>query len=284
MRSLVESDHRREINSVINPNFKLNAVQQDRYREQGFIQLIQVMDVPGLVAIRREVTSLVKTLNPDLAPLEERNTYKRAFIQNTNLWQKAEAVREFVFQPGLAELAAQLMGCETVRLYHDQALVKEAGGGHTPWHRDQVYWPLDTDKTCTIWIPLVDVPNEMGPLSFVPGSHQWEDGRDLVISDESDSFFEQRVKTGSVNEVRKPFDLGDVSFHAGWTLHRAGPNYTWNDRAVITIIYMDGAARISQDPTPTQLIDRDAFLPGCEPGEPAFSDLTPQLWPPITSQ
>ena len=38
---------------------------------------------------------------------------------------------------------------KSVRLYHDQALFKEAGGGITPWHQDQHYWPLDTDRTIT---------------------------------------------------------------------------------------------------------------------------------------
>ena len=30
-------------------------------------------------------------------------------------------------------------------------------GGFTPWHQDQFYWPLDTDRTITMWMPLVDV-------------------------------------------------------------------------------------------------------------------------------
>ena len=64
---------------------------------------------------------------------------------------------------GLLEVAG-------VRLYHDQALFKEAGGGHTPWHADQFYWPLATDRTVTAWVPLVDVPMEMGPLAFATGS------------------------------------------------------------------------------------------------------------------
>jgi hypothetical protein len=37
----------------------------------------------------------------------------------------------------LAGIAAQLMGVDSVRLYHDQALFKESGGGRTPWHCDQ---------------------------------------------------------------------------------------------------------------------------------------------------
>ncbi|MBV8689372.1 MAG: phytanoyl-CoA dioxygenase family protein [Candidatus Eremiobacteraeota bacterium] len=51
-----------------------------------------------------------------------------------------------------------------MRLYHDQALIKEPGAGYTPWHADQFYWPLDSAKTITAWVPLRAVPLEMGPI------------------------------------------------------------------------------------------------------------------------
>ena len=43
---------------------------------------------------------------------------------------------------------------EGVRLYHDQALNKEPGGGYTPWHCDAYYWPVQSDKIVTAWVPL----------------------------------------------------------------------------------------------------------------------------------
>ena len=49
------------------------------------------------------------------------------------------------------EIATELMQTDGARLYHDQALFKEAGGGITPWHADQYYWPLNrlaNDKKC----------------------------------------------------------------------------------------------------------------------------------------
>jgi Phytanoyl-CoA dioxygenase (PhyH) len=58
-----------------------------------------------------------------------------------------------------------------VRLYHDQALYKEAGGGPTPWHADQYYWPLTTDRVVTAWVPLQAVSADMGPLAFAERTH-----------------------------------------------------------------------------------------------------------------
>lgn len=85
----------------------------------------------------------------------------------------------------LARIVAQLLSVGGVRLYHDQALYKEPGGGIAPAHADQYYWPFATDRSITAWIPLQDVPQTMGPLAFFSG-HKVEIGRNLRISDTSE--------------------------------------------------------------------------------------------------
>ena len=50
---------------------------------------------------------------------------------------------------------------EGVRVYHDQALNKEPGGGYTPWHCDGYYWPVQSDKIVTAWVPLQVIPNPL---------------------------------------------------------------------------------------------------------------------------
>ena len=74
-----------------------------------------------------------------------------------------------------------------------------------------------------------------------------------------------------------PFRLGDVSFHAGWTFHRAGPNHTDRPRRVMTVIYFADGLRLAA-PTPGQQADRDAFLPGLAPGDRAATEMNPLLW------
>ena len=79
-----------------------------------------------------------------------------------------------------------LMGVDGVRLYHDQALFKEPGGGRTPWHQDQFYWPFERGDTITMWMPLVDLPDEVGSMHFAAGSHRIGHVSGESISDESD--------------------------------------------------------------------------------------------------
>ncbi|NCA19608.1 MAG: hypothetical protein EBS86_00515 [Crocinitomicaceae bacterium] len=130
----------------------------------------------------------------DNRPLNERDTYGKAFIQSANICQYDPNVAAFVYARRFARVAAELLECDGVRLYHDQALYKEPGGGFTPWHQDQVYWPLDTTKTITMWMPLVDVPSNIGGMTFADQSWQHGNLGEQVIGDESHAHFEMVVK------------------------------------------------------------------------------------------
>src|SRR5436189_133361 len=83
------------------------------------------------------------------------------FLQVMNLWEVDESVKKFTLAKRFAKIAADLLGVENVRLYHDQALYKEPGGGFTPWHQDQYYWPLSTTNTVTMWMPLIDITEDL---------------------------------------------------------------------------------------------------------------------------
>jgi ectoine hydroxylase-related dioxygenase (phytanoyl-CoA dioxygenase family) len=85
------------------------------------------------------------------------------------------------------------MRVDGVRLYHDQALFKEPGGGFTPWHVDQQYWPMASERSVTAWIPLQATPAAMGPLEFAVGSQRTTFGRDLAISDDSERLMARRL-------------------------------------------------------------------------------------------
>ena len=210
-----------------------------------------------------------------------RDTYGKAFLQSMNLWRLDEEVKAFVWSPRFARVAAALLGVDGVRLYHDQALFKEPGGGPTPWHQDQVYWPLDTDRTITMWMPLVDVPAEVGSMTFVSGSNRLGDLGSYDISDASD---------GAVSELLAERDLamhtygavraGDATFHAGWTLHRAGPNPTDHVREVMTVIWYADGARVVEPENDLQRLDLAMWLQGSTPGHAADGPRNPLLWPP----
>ncbi|HEX2886088.1 phytanoyl-CoA dioxygenase family protein [Vineibacter terrae] len=229
----------------IDSEYGISAEQVARFRQDGYIKLKGVFSRETLDAYGREITRLVLEQSRSTTPLEERNTYGKAFLQVINLWRQSDIVREFVSGRRLARIVTELLQTEGVRLFHDQALYKESGGGYTPWHMDQFYWPLATDRVATAWIPLHAVPIAQGPLMFSVGSQRIRTGRDLEISDESERVMNERFKISNLPVDETPFDLGEVSIHLGRTFHRAGPNTTQRPREVMTIIYMDRDMRLA---------------------------------------
>jgi ectoine hydroxylase-related dioxygenase (phytanoyl-CoA dioxygenase family) len=131
-----------KLNEELNAPFALTWAQIDFYAENGYIKLKDVFSAHLLEHYRRVISEWVARQSAGTAPIEQRNTYGKAFLQVGNIWTMSEEAREFAFSSRLARIAAELMGVSGVRMYHDQALYKEAGGGKTPWHADQYYWPV----------------------------------------------------------------------------------------------------------------------------------------------
>ncbi len=264
--------------TVLNQSYTLTEEQIAFYQQHKYIKLKDVLDQESLNYFNRIISEKVDELNDEDMPLEERTTYGKAFLQLFNLWTKDEAIKELIFSERLAKIASDLMQVDGVRLYHDQALFKEAGGGITPWHADQHYWPLATDKTITAWIPLQETPLEMGPLEFSAGSHQILEGRELSISDDSESQIEKRLKVTDFKHVIESFDVGEISFHSGWVFHRAGANTTDQMRKVMTIIYMDKDMTLKEPTNDGQQNDWDTWCPGAKVGEQINTPLNPVLY------
>ncbi len=264
---------------ILGEPYKVSAEDAAFYAENGFVKLKGVLDRQTLTKYGDEITRKVKELNKLEIPMEERETYQKAFLQIMNLWRESEMVKEFVFSKRLAGIAAQLMKTESARLYHDQALYKEPSGGYTPWHADQFYWPLSTDRTVTAWIPLQETPLEMGPLAFSMKSQNFEFGRDLPISDESEEKIQKALAAQGFELYEEAFEAGEVSFHSGWTFHRAGPNTTSQPRRVMTMIYMDGNMVMKEPENENQKIDAETWCPGAKPGEIIDTPFNPVLYP-----
>jgi ectoine hydroxylase-related dioxygenase (phytanoyl-CoA dioxygenase family) len=84
---------------------------------------------------------------------------------------------------------------------------------------------------------------------FATGSHQWAAPgtglHDIKISDESEQAVWQHIHAENSQVVTEAMNLGDVSFHHGWTLHRADPNGTSQCREAHTIQYAADTMRWS---------------------------------------
>lgn len=258
--------------------YELTEEQISAYQRDGHLLLRGVCSPAEIAMYQPIISEAAMRLNRQHLPLEQRTTYGKAFLQIGNIWEKDEAVRKFVHSRRFAQIAARLVGAQGIRLFHDQALFKEGSGGFTPWHQDQYYWPLDTQQTITMWMPLIDVTPDMGPMTFVSGSYHEGYLAPIAISDESEHYFDRLVRERGWQPTEPPsMAAGDATFHAGWTLHRASPNTTGKMREVMTIIYYADGTRVSPI-TKGNAGDLEGLFPGCKPGDIAASQLTPLLY------
>ena len=262
----------------LDATYTISAQQQADYQKNGHILLRNILSEEEMAVYREVIVNAAERFNTEKRKFEERDTYGKAFLQIMNLWEVDEAVRQYTLAKRFAKIAADLMGVERVRLYHDQALFKEPFGGHTPWHQDQYYWPIDTDNTITMWMPLVDITVEMGMLTFASESNELGFLGNLAISDDSEEVLGDLVKEKGY-PISQPamMKAGDATFHAGWTLHSAPGNNSPTMREVMTVIFLADGSSVAQPKNQHQEADHKRWLMSKPVGSLIDSPLNPLI-------
>ena len=226
--------------------------------------------------MRYEILSLLKKTFKNY-----NDNKKNRFLSLEMMWLENTSIREFVLSSRIAKICAELISAKKIRLYHDNALVKESGCGRTPWHFDDHHFPLDTNDVVTAWIPAQAIPIEMGPLTFAQPLEVYKLVKDIQFN-EFDTSYDRRIsnvfKDKKVSIVEEPFELGEVSFHHNLCFHTASENKTTQSRVVLANTYFADGARVVNNPT---MISGDwkKFIPETKPGEIVSSNLNPICWP-----
>jgi ectoine hydroxylase-related dioxygenase (phytanoyl-CoA dioxygenase family) len=250
------------------------------FRANGHVRVPALATREELDAVRDDIWHGATTMawNGDV-PLEDRDTYGKAFLQASHLWKRHPAVARFSLARRFASVAAQLLEVDGVRLYNDQALFKEPGGGHTPWHQDQTYWPLDSDRTITMWMAFDDIRAPQSGLSFADGTHVLGHLGSAGISDDTQAHFDRViVDRGLSTTTYSELDAGDTTWHAGWTLHSAPGNPTDRMRPAMTVIYVADGVRVAEPEGTHQELDLKLWLKGCAAGDLAAGPNNPLLY------
>jgi ectoine hydroxylase-related dioxygenase (phytanoyl-CoA dioxygenase family) len=258
--------------------FPVTADESARYRRDGHILLRGIASPEELAHFRPLIMSLVEEIArtrdihvrlDDLSPL---------FTEVSNVWRRSEAIRAFILAERFARVAAELMGVKAVRLYHDQALIKDPGASPTPWHKDHYSWPLATHHTIKMWLALSDISAETGGMVFATGSHHSALFPEVPYSKNLQEIFCRVIKDHQIPTPSYAMQAGDATFHSGDTLHSTLENSSPSRREVLSIIYYADATRVMIPDHEHRRVDLQEFLPGLNPGEIAASDLNPLLY------
>jgi phytanoyl-CoA hydroxylase len=173
---------------------------------------------------------------------EDQEYYDAVFTQRVNLWQTDGVVKSLMFEETLGSFAGELAGVKGLRIWHDQALVKEPYGNPTSFHLDVPYWSFTSPDAITIWVALDDATLENGCLYYVPASHKARKFDNVTIGKQIGALFDIYPEWRDVPAVPCPVPAGAALFHNGLTFHGAGANMTPGRRRAMTCAYMpDGA-------------------------------------------
>ncbi|MEM8783957.1 MAG: phytanoyl-CoA dioxygenase family protein [Planctomycetota bacterium] len=248
--------------TTTHPNpYRLTPADRQAFDEKGYWVSPALFDAGRVESLRRAHERIwardydVPTfpLYPDLV----RDRYEPHKLRKLdNGWWLNDTVRDVVTDGQLGKMAAELLGCERVRLWQDQVIYKPPTGdagvvGNVGWHQDYSYWKSsETTNMLTIWIALQDTDLDNGGMRSIAGSQRWG------LIEDSDTFFDQNLegleaKYGHLGDwADEPciIPAGGASFHHGLTFHGSGPNHSNEPRLSIVAHVMPDGTAYSGDP------------------------------------
>jgi ectoine hydroxylase-related dioxygenase (phytanoyl-CoA dioxygenase family) len=135
-----------------------------------------------------------------------------------------------------------LAGVDGIRIWHDQALIKQPWANPTAWHLDNPYWSFHSRHAISIWVALDDATLENGCLYFLPGTHKLTTYDNVGIGQNMADIFKVYPDFARIRSVAAPMKAGSCSFHNALIVHGAGANMTPGYRRAMTCAYMpDGS-------------------------------------------
>ena len=234
--------------------YELTTDDIESYRDNGFVVIEDFLDAAELEDWRAVVGSAVaercgrKFANQDVLVGEDDGInpdaayYGKVFDQLLNLWQTNATMKEHILDPRIGEMAARLADVDGLRVWHDQALIKQPWANPTGFHLDTPFWSFSDRRAISIWIALDDATPENGCLCFFPGSHLTTTFDNPGITKNLDAIFGMYPAFRDREPYRAVMKAGSCSFHNGMTIHGAGANMTNRARRAMTCAFMpDGA-------------------------------------------
>jgi ectoine hydroxylase-related dioxygenase (phytanoyl-CoA dioxygenase family) len=237
--------------------YRLSDEQAARYREQGYVSGIPVLDERQVDALRDELAVLSDSSTAGDERFYEYHSNEssdpaKILLHALGAWRISPGFHDVLWNPAFLVPAAQLLG-GAVRFWHDQLFCKPAHhGGAVAWHQDYSYWTRTKPLAhLSCWIGLDDTSVENGCLHYVPGSHRWNLLPVTGLADNMDAI--QSVLTKEQQEAFKPIPIelkrGEASFHHPLMVHGSFENCTAHERrALVLNVFRDGVVSASDQP------------------------------------
>lgn len=252
--------------------------QIQQYREQGFVVVEGFLDAAELDHWRQVTEAAIKlrlasaTLNNQADP---QAFYAQVFTQCLNLRDLHPEMMALIAHPVLGAWAGLLTGVDAVRVWQDQALVKQPYSNATALHFDNPFWSFYSHHSVNMWLPLDDATLANGCLWYLPGTHKEARFELVEIDVNIGGIFKTYPQWKQIDAVPAPCPAGSILFHNGLIAHGAGPNMTARPRRAMTAGYMpDGMVFNGQ-----QSLLPEAYFKSLQVGDLLNDDtMFPLIW------
>ncbi len=202
-----------------------------------------------------------------------------------------DEIKELVHNPLIGEMASLLASTDSVRLYHDQMILKPGhlpqNAGNVGFHTDTAYWKSCTSKDMiSAWLPLTECNRENGTMVVIDKSHRWK-GNDGLLhfhNRDIDHSRERIVSSGEeIKEIYYDVKPGQVCFHHCRTIHGSYQNNSAVKRLSLAIHMQDHSNTYKREYIDNKLVSHltEKLCKINSSGDPDYTDslVYPQLWP-----
>jgi ectoine hydroxylase-related dioxygenase (phytanoyl-CoA dioxygenase family) len=236
-----------------NPNQPMETL-REQYRSQGYLWLKGLLDRQTILSFRRRFFAAMapsgmvdSASDPMEGIVSERAADQEIHNKLLMEFVRTAAYEAFCLQPHVWQFFEEFLGGAVY--LHKRKIIRSTAPGSafsTPAHYDLVYLRGGTDTVCTSWIPIGDVPVEMGGLVYLEGSDRL--GRQMeaefaanngnLSPEERISAYNKNMAEGgwvtkNLPEMAERFDTrwlmadyetGDMMVHSAYMIHAATVN------------------------------------------------------------
>ena len=162
----------------------LSEEQLHFFRENGYLPYGRVLSDEMLATLRARSEDIAEGRASHVPPryiqfeanfrdddsLLEGSSRLDAVRKMTQLAYFDDAFEEAVRTDAIVDVIEDLLGCEDIKLYCDQLMMKPRFNGTvTGWHQDSVAWPMFFPQDhISCWVALDDATHENGCMTMLP--------------------------------------------------------------------------------------------------------------------
>jgi len=155
---------------ILDTEYTVSDDQRQALNDRGWTSLPDLLSRDVAELVRQELTGLKpKEYGAEYAHMSE--LFAKQTGAHAGAWQKPFVTRVATSRR-VAGAALQLTGQAEAVLADDIRFVKEPGCPMAPFHQDHPQFPFDRKGCVTLWIALVDIAENMGPLRYLNESHR----------------------------------------------------------------------------------------------------------------